>query len=239
MIPGVGIFRGCNIVALVVSVVGAMLGIAFVVMMFSASSLLHDPDYFQSFVSELQSSSFSGSEAFDGESAVSAYDYSSMSEEELQAAANLGMNIVIGLAVFYLAVQVVGVVACVLSLRALSDPINRLRTAFIWTVIAALGSAITIFTVYAVVTCLCFIVSAVTNRRMRKYFDYVNQYGTPDFGMPGYMSSRMPYQDQNQNQGNSDDASRYELPHGDESGHDTQEQSQNNDSQKSDSSRKS
>lgn len=175
----VRIVRGVNIATLVFSVMGALIGGALVALLLSASSMLSDPDFFDMFVQELQAES-SGSAAFDGNSAANSYDYSSMSEEEIRGAASFGMNIVIALAVGYLLLSVVGIVASILTLRALSTP-EKLRGAFGWTVAAAVCAAVT----FSVITCVCFIISAWLISRIRKNFAGYGQGFPYQAGMPG------------------------------------------------------
>lgn len=179
------ILRGVSIATLVFAILGALAGGAFLALMVSASSMLSDPDFFNMFVEELQRSS-SGSAAFDGSSAASTYDFSTMNDDQIREAATLGMNVVIAMAAGYLILHVVGIVASIMNLRAANEP-EKLRRAFIWTVIAAVCSAI----VFSIITCVCFIVAAWLNARIRKSFAAYNQgfSGYPG-GMPG--SGGMP-----------------------------------------------
>lgn len=177
------ILRGVSIATLVFAILGALAGGAFLALMVSASSMLSDPDFFNMFVEELQRSS-SGSAAFDGSSAASTYDFSTMNDEQIREAATLGMNVVIAMAAGYLILHVVGVVASIMNLRAVNEP-EKLRRAFIWTVIAAVCSAV----VFSIITCVCFIVAAWLNARIRKSFAAYNQ-GFP--GYPGGMPGGMP-----------------------------------------------
>lgn len=174
------ILRGVSIATLVFAILGALAGGAFLALMVSASSMLSDPDFFNMFVEELQRSS-SGSAAFDGSSAASTYDFSTMNDDQIREAATLGMNVVIAMAAGYLILHVVGIVASIMNLRAANEP-EKLRRAFIWTVIAAVCSAV----VFSIVTCVCFIVAAWLNARIRKNFAVYNQ-GFPGYpgGMPG------------------------------------------------------
>lgn len=179
------ILRGVSIATLVFAIMGALAGGAFLALMVSASSMLSDPDFFNMFVEELQRSS-SGSAAFDGSSAASTYDFSTMNDDQIREAATLGMNVVIAMAAGYLILHVVGIVASIMNLRAANEP-EKLRRAFIWTVIAAVCSAV----VFSIITCVCFIVAAWLNARIRKSFAAYNQ-GFPGYpgGMPG--SGGMP-----------------------------------------------
>lgn len=177
------ILRGVSIATLVFAILGALAGGAFLALMVSASSMLSDPDFFNMFVEELQRSS-SGSAAFDGSSAASTYDFSTMNDDQIREAATLGMNVVIAMAAGYLILHVVGIVASIMNLRAANEP-EKLRRAFIWTVIAAVCSAV----VFSIITCVCFIVAAWLNARIRKSFAAYNQ-GFP--GYPGGMPSGMP-----------------------------------------------
>lgn len=174
------ILRGVSIATLVFAILGALAGGAFLALMVSASSMLSDPDFFNMFVEELQRSS-SGSAAFDGSSAASTYDFSTMNDDQIREAATLGMNVVIAMAAGYLILHVVGIVASIMNLRAANEP-EKLRRAFIWTVIAAVCSAVA----FSIVTCVCFIVAAWLNARIRKNFAVYNQ-GFPGYpgGMPG------------------------------------------------------
>lgn len=174
------ILRGVSIATLVFAILGALAGGAFLALMVSASSMLSDPDFFNMFVEELQRSS-SGSAAFDGSSAASTYDFSTMNDDQIREAATLGMNVVIAMAAGYLILHVVGIVASIMNLRAVNEP-EKLRRAFVWTVIAAVCSAV----VFSIVTCVCFIVAAWLNARIRKNFAVYNQ-GFPGYpgGMPG------------------------------------------------------
>ena len=177
------ILRGVSIATLVFAILGALAGGAFLALMVSASSMLSDPDFFNMFVEELQRSS-SGSAAFDGSSAASTYDFSTMNDDQIREAATLGMNVVVAMAAGYLILHVVGIVASIMNLRAANEP-EKLRRAFIWTVIAAVCSAV----VFSIITCVCFIVAAWLNARIRKSFAAYNQ-GFP--GYPGGMPSGMP-----------------------------------------------
>lgn len=177
------ILRGVSIATLVFAILGALAGGAFLALMVSASSMLSDPDFFNMFVEELQRSS-SGSAAFDGSSAASTYDFSTMNDDQIREAATLGMNVVIAMAAGYLILHVVGIVASIMNLRAANEP-EKLRRAFIWIVIAAVCSAV----VFSIITCVCFIVAAWLNARIRKSFTAYNQ-GFP--GYPGGMPSGMP-----------------------------------------------
>ena len=177
------ILRGVSIATLVFAILGALAGGAFLALMVSASSMLSDPDFFNMFVEELQRSS-SGSAAFDGSSAASTYDFSTMNDDQIREAATLGMNVVIAMAAGYLILHVVGIVASIMNLRVANEP-EKLRRAFIWTVIAAVCSAV----VFSIITCVCFIVAAWLNARIRKSFAAYNQ-GFP--GYPGGMPSGMP-----------------------------------------------
>lgn len=158
------VLRGINIAALVLSIIGVLLGGAFALFMIISSSALSDPQFFDALVAELQATS-SGSAAFDGESAATAYDYSSMSEEELRAMAALGVNIVIGLAVGYAILSGVGIVASALTLRNYADP-AKLGAAFGWTIAAIVGSLL----LGSFVAGILFILSAFMNSRIRKVY---------------------------------------------------------------------
>lgn len=165
----VRIIRGLNIATLVFSIMGALIGGAFMALMISASSMLSDPTFFNAFVQELQAGS-SGSAAFDGSSAANSYDYSSMSDEEIREAAVFGMNVVIGLAVGYLLLNVVGIAASIITLRALSTP-EKLRSAFGWTIAGAVCQGV----IFSIITCVCFVISAWMISRVRKSFAAYNQ----------------------------------------------------------------
>lgn len=174
----VRIIRGLNIAALVFSIMGALIGGAFMALMISASSMLSDPTFFNAFVQELQAGS-SGSAAFDGSSAANSYDYSSMSDEEIREAAVFGMNVVIGLAVGYLLLNVVGIAASIITLRALSTP-EKLRSAFGWTIAGAVCQGV----IFSIITCVCFVISAWMISRVRKSFAAYNQGFPYQGGMP-------------------------------------------------------
>lgn len=174
----VRIIRGLNIATLVFSIMGALIGGAFMALMISASSMLSDPTFFNAFVQELQAGS-SGSAAFDGSSAVNSYDYSSMSDEEIREAAVFGMNVVIGLAVGYLLLNVVGIAASIITLRALSTP-EKLRSAFGWTIAGAVCQGV----IFSIITCVCFVISAWMISRVRKNFAAYNQGFPYQGGMP-------------------------------------------------------
>lgn len=187
----VRIIRGLNIATLVFSIMGALIGGAFMALMISASSMLSDPTFFNAFVQELQAGS-SGSVAFDGSSAANSYDYLSMSDEEIREAAVFGMNVVIGLAVGYLLLNVVGIAASIITLRALSTP-EKLRSAFGWTIAGAVCQGV----IFSIITCVCFVISAWMISRVRKSFATYNQGfpyqgATPQSGMyqgnPGQMN---------------------------------------------------
>lgn len=158
------VLRGINIAALVLSIIGVLLGGAFALFMIVSSSALSDPQFFDALVAELQATS-SGSAAFDGESAATAYDYSSMSEEELRAMASLGVNIVIGLSVGYALLSGIGIVASALTLRNYTDP-AKLGAAFGWTIAAIVGSLL----LGSFVAGILFILSAFMNSRIRKIY---------------------------------------------------------------------
>lgn len=177
---------------MVFSILGVLAGGAFLALMISASSMLSDPAFYDLFVQELQSGS-SGSAAFDGSSPAATYDYSSMNEEQIRDAATLGINVVIALAVGYMLLHVVGIVASSMSLRALAAP-EKLRRAFGWTVAAAVCAAI----VFSVITCVCFIIAAWMNARVRKSFAAFAQGGYPG---PGMYQGTMPGQGAGYNQG--------------------------------------
>lgn len=186
------ILRGLSIATMVFSILGVLAGGAFLALMISASSMLSDPAFFDLFVQELQSGS-SGSAAFDGSSPAATYDYSSMNEEQIREAATLGINVVIALAVGYMLLHVVGIVASSMSLRALAAP-EKLRRAFGWTVAAAVCAAV----VFSVITCVCFIIAAWMNARVRKSFAAFAQGGYPG---PGMYQGTMPGQGAGYNQG--------------------------------------
>lgn len=177
---------------MVFSILGVLAGGAFLALMISASSMLSDPAFYDLFVQELQSGS-SGSAAFDGSSPAATYDYSSMNEEQIREAATLGINVVIALAVGYMLLHVVGIVASSMSLRALAAP-EKLRRAFDWTVAAAVCAAV----VFSVITCVCFIIAAWMNARVRKSFAAFAQGGYPG---PGMYQGTMPGQGAGYNQG--------------------------------------
>lgn len=177
---------------MVFSILGVLAGGAFLALMISASSMLSDPAFYDLFVQELQSGS-SGSAAFDGSSPAATYDYSSMNEEQIRDAATLGINVVIALAVGYMLLHVVGIVASSMSLRALAAP-EKLRRAFGWTVAAAVCAAV----VFSVITCVCFIIAAWMNARVRKSFAAFAQGGYPG---PGMYQGTMPGQGAGYNQG--------------------------------------
>lgn len=177
---------------MVFSILGVLAGGAFLALMISASSMLSDPAFYDLFVQELQSGS-SGSAAFDGSSPAATYDYSSMNEEQIREAATLGINVVIALAVGYMLLHVVGIVASSMSLRALAAP-EKLRRAFGWTVAAAVCAAV----VFSVITCVCFIIAAWMNARVRKSFAAFAQGGYPG---PGMYQGTMPGQGAGYNQG--------------------------------------
>lgn len=177
---------------MVFSILGVLAGGAFLALMISASSMLSDPAFYDLFVQELQSGS-SGSAAFDGSSPAATYDYSSMNEEQIREAATLGINVVIALAVGYMLLHVVGIVASSMSLRALAAP-EKLRRAFGWTVAAAVCAAV----VFSVITCVCFIIAAWMNARVRKSFAAFAQGGYPG---PGMYQGTMPGQGSGYNQG--------------------------------------
>ena len=172
------ILRGINIATLVLSIFALLIGGAFAIMMVSAGSLLNDPTFFNNFLSELQSTS-SGSSAFDGESAVNSFDYSGMNEEEIRAAAGLGMGVVIALAVGYILLHVVGLVASILTLRNVLTP-EKLRGAFGWTIAAAICTLLG----GSFITCACFVGSAFFISRVRKEYAAYTQGGMPGQGMP-------------------------------------------------------
>ena len=186
------ILRGLSIATMVFSILGVLAGGAFLALMISASSMLSDPTFFDLFAQELQSSS-SGSAAFDGSSPAATYDYSSMNEEQIREAATLGINVVIALAVGYMLLHVVGIVASSMSLRALAAP-EKLRRAFGWTVAAAVCAAV----VFSIITCVCFIIAAWMNARVRKSFAAFAQGGYPG---PGMYQGTMPGQGAGYNQG--------------------------------------
>lgn len=191
----VRIVRGLNIATLVFSIMGALIGGAFMALMISASSMLSDPTFFNAFVQELQAGS-SGSAAFDGSSAANSYDYSSMSDEEIREAAVFGMNVVIGLAVGYLLLNVVGIAASIITLRALSTP-EKLRSAFGWTIAGAVCQGV----IFSIITCVCFVISAWMISRVRKSFAAYNQGfpyqgATPQSGMYQGNSGQMNYPNQ-------------------------------------------
>lgn len=186
------ILRGLSIATMVFSILGVLAGGAFLALMISASSMLSDPAFFDLFVQELQSGS-SGSAAFDGSSPAATYDYSSMNEEQIRDAATLGINVVIALAVGYMLLHVVGIVASSMSLRAFAAP-EKLRRAFGWTVAAAVCAAV----VFSVITCVCFIIAAWMNARVRKSFAAFAQGGYPG---PGMYQGTMPGQGAGYNQG--------------------------------------
>ena len=177
---------------MVFSILGVLAGGAFLALMISASSMLSDPAFYDLFVQELQSGS-SGSAAFDGSSPAATYDYSSMNEEQIREAATLGINVVIALAVGYMLLHVVGIVASSMSLRALAAP-EKLRRAFGWTVAAAVCAAV----VFSFITCVCFIIAAWMNARVRKSFAAFAQGGYPG---PGMYQGTMPGQGAGYNQG--------------------------------------
>lgn len=186
------ILRGLSIATMVFSILGVLAGGAFLALMISASSMLSDPAFYDLFVQELQSGS-SGSAAFDGSSPAATYDYSSMNEEQIRDAATLGINVVIALAVGYMLLHVVGIVASSMSLRALAAQ-EKLRRAFGWTVAAAVCAAV----VFSVITCVCFIIAAWMNARVRKSFAAFAQGGYPG---PGMYQGTMPGQGAGCNQG--------------------------------------
>ena len=165
------VLRGLSIATLIFCILGVLAGGAFLALMISASSMLSDPAFFDLFAQELQSTS-SGSAAFDGSSPATTYDYSSMSDQELRDAATLGMNIVIGLAAGYMVLHAVGIVSSIMTMRAIDTP-EKLGRAFGWTVAAAVCSAV----VFSIITCVCFIIAAWMNSRVRKNFAaYKNTY---------------------------------------------------------------
>lgn len=170
------------------------MGGAFLAMMISVSSMVSDPTFSDLLVQELQSSS-SGSAAFDGNTPATTYDFSSMNEQQILEAATLGFNVLIAMAVGYLLLHVVGVVASIVSLRAIDAP-EKLGRAFGWTIAAAVCTAL----VFSIITCVCFIIAAWLNSRIRKSFaasvqgGYSGPGGTYQGGMPqagGYGQS--PY----------------------------------------------
>lgn len=188
------ILRGISIATLVFSILGALVGGAFLAMMISVSSMVSDPTFSDLLVQELQSSS-SGSAAFDGNTPTTTYDFSSMNEQQILEAATLGFNVLIAMAVGYLLLHVVGVVASIVSLRAIDAP-EKLGRAFGWTIAAAVCTAL----VFSIITCVCFIIAAWLNSRIRKSFTasvqggYSGPGGTYQGGMPqagGYGQS--PY----------------------------------------------
>lgn len=179
----VRVLRGINIAALVLSIIGVLLGGAFAIFMVVSSSALSDPQFFDALVAELQVAS-SGSAAFDGESAATAYDYSSLSEEELRAMASLGVNIVIGLSVGYAVLSGVGIVASALTLRNYADP-AKLGAAFGWTIAAIVGSLL----LGSFVAGILFILSAFMNSRIRKIYKMSG--GVPDGANP-YVGYQQP-----------------------------------------------
>lgn len=188
------ILRGISIATLVFSILGALVGGAFLAMMISVSSMVSDPTFSDLLVQELQSSS-SGSAAFDGNTPATTYDFSSMNEQQILEAATLGFNVLIAMAVGYLLLHVVGVVASIVSLRAIDAP-EKLGRAFGWTIAAAVCTAL----VFSIITCVCFIIAAWLNSRIRKSFaasvqgGYSGPGGTYQGGMPqagGYGQS--PY----------------------------------------------
>lgn len=140
------------------------MGGAFLAMMISVSSMVSDPTFSDLLVQELQSSS-SGSAAFDGNTPATTYDFSSMNEQQILEAATLGFNVLIAMAVGYLLLHVVGVVASIVSLRAIDAP-EKLGRAFGWTIAAAVCTAL----VFSIITCVCFIIAAWLNSRIRKSF---------------------------------------------------------------------
>lgn len=158
------ILRGISIATLVFSILGALVGGAFLAMMISVSSMVSDPTFSDLLVQELQSSS-SGSAAFDGNTPATTYDFSSMNEQQILEAATLGFNVLIAMAVGYLLLHVVGVVASIMSLRAIDAP-GKLGRAFGWTIAAAVCTAL----VFSIITCVCFIIAAWLNSRIRKSF---------------------------------------------------------------------
>lgn len=180
----VRVLRGINIAALVLSIIGVLLGGAFAIFMVVSSGALSDPQFFDALVAELQVAS-SGSAAFDGESAATAYDYSSLSEEELSAMASLGVNIVIGLSVGYAVLSGVGIVASALTLRNYADP-AKLGAAFGWTIAAIVGSLL----LGSFVAGILFILSAFMNSRIRKIYKMSG--GVPGGANPyaGYQQSQ-------------------------------------------------
>lgn len=161
------------------------MGGAFLAMMISVSSMVSDPTFSDLLVQELQSSS-SGSAAFDGNTPATTYDFSSMNEQQILEAATLGFNVLIAMAVGYLLLHVVGVVASIVSLRAIDVP-EKLGRAFGWTIAAAVCTAL----VFSIITCVCFIIAAWLNSRIRKSFAASVQGG---YSGPGGMYQGGTYQ---------------------------------------------
>ena len=122
----VRIVRGVNIATLVFSVMGALIGGAFLVaLLLSASSgtcfqiLIFSICLFRNYRLKF----FWLRSLLTANSAANSYVLIlRRSEEEIRGAASFGMNIVIALAVGYLLLSVVGIAASILTLRALSTP---------------------------------------------------------------------------------------------------------------------
>lgn len=156
------ILHGLSIATLVFSILGLLAGGAFLFMVVSASSLLSDPNNYQMIVEELQGAS-SGSAAFDGSSAASMPDYSALSDEQLKELISVSISAVIVMAVGYMLLHIVGIVASVFSMNVASRP-EKAGRAMVWSIVGVVCMALT----FSVITCVCFIIEAWMSSRVRR-----------------------------------------------------------------------
>ncbi len=163
MYPQSRTIRGLSIATIILSSIGVLFGLLFVILSFSYTAALNDPATANQIAHQLLSSNSAGSTAFDGNSAYSySYSYSDMSADEAMVVVSSTGPLFIVMAFGYLICRGIGLLAAILAFRNCANP-AKLGGAFGWSIAAAVLQVFTGMLVSAVL----FIITAVFIGKLR------------------------------------------------------------------------
>lgn len=162
MYPQSSTIKGLSIATIILSIIGVLFGLLFVVSSFAYTAALNDPATSNQIVQQLLSST-SGSAAFDGNSAYSYnYSYSGLSGDDAVKIVFASGPIVTVMAFLYLAFCLIGLVASILALRNCNNP-EKLGGAFG----LSIAAAVLRFLTGAPISLVLFIILAVYIGKLR------------------------------------------------------------------------
>lgn len=152
--------RSINLAGIVISGIEVFGLVTLLLLLAISAPALNDPDVMDMVMGQLQGgTSSSGSSAFDGSSASSAYDYAGMSSDDVKSMFQMGAGYIGAL----LACKVVALVAAITAFINWSKP-ERLGAPF---VLAVIASFISMFT-GSIISVVLYICSAFYISRTRK-----------------------------------------------------------------------